>query len=77
MNKLVEPLKLTCTKFKANSGEKEYEKQDELKCSAMRAELANLFESIQKDSGDSLDNKMEEEMKLTLLEMLLLIVPTL
>ena len=50
-----------CTKFKANSDEKEYEKQDELKCSAMRAELANLFESIQKDSGDSLDNKMEEE----------------
>merc|ERR1719427_1155021 len=81
LDKLVEPLKLTCTtKVKANSVKQEYEKQDELKRSAMRAiasllavpgadkhpqlgdlitqirstpELANLFESIQKDSGES------------------------
>jgi len=80
LDRLVEPLKLTCTtKVKANSVKQEYEKQDELKRSAMRAvaallsiagadkhpqlnefitqikstpELANLFESIQKDSGD-------------------------
>ena len=87
LDKLVEPLKLTCTtKVKANSVKQEYEKQDELKRSAMRAvaallnisgadkhpqlnefitqikstpELANLFESIQKDSGDSLGNQMD------------------
>jgi len=79
LGKLIEPLKLTCTtKVKANSVKQEYEKQDELKRSAMRAvaallaihgadkqpqlnefmtqikstpELANLFESIQKDGG--------------------------
>ena len=53
---------MTCTKFKANSIKKEYEEQDELKCFALRAELANLFESIQKESGDSLDNQMEENL---------------
>ena len=53
---------MTCTKFKANSIKKEYEKQDEIKCFALRAELANLFESIQKESGDSLDNQMEENL---------------
>merc|ERR1712168_1275244 len=38
LDKLVEPLKLTCsTKVKANSVKQEYEKQDELKRSAMRA----------------------------------------
>ena len=83
----MEPLKLTCTtKVKANSVKQEYEKQDELKRSAMRAvaslmniagadkhpqlnefitqikstpDLANLFESIQKDSGDSLTSQMD------------------
>ena len=87
LDKLVEPLKLTCTtKVKANSVKQEYEKQDELKRSAMRAvaalmnipgadkhpqlnefitqikstpDLANLFESIQKDTGDSLTNQMD------------------
>merc|ERR1712080_92857 len=88
LDRLVEPLKLTCTtKVKANSVKQEYEKQDELKRSAMRAvaalltipgadkhpqlnefitqiesapELANLFESIQKDSGEgSSSNGME------------------
>jgi len=81
LEKLVDPLKLTCTtKVKANSVKQEYEKQDELKRSAMRAvaallhipgadkhpqlnefitqikstpELANLFESIQKDSSSN------------------------
>jgi len=81
LEKLVEPLKLTCTtKVKANSVKQEYEKQDELKRSAMRAvaalltipgadkhpqlnefitqikstpELANLFESIQKDTSSN------------------------
>ena len=74
------------TKVKANSVKQEYEKQDELKRSAMRAvaalmnipgadkhpqlnefltqikstpELANLFESIQKDSGDSNSHQMD------------------
>ena len=38
LDKLVEPLKLTVTtKVKANSVKQEYEKQDELKRSAMRA----------------------------------------
>ena len=84
----MEPLKLTCTtKVKANSVKQEYEKQDELKRSAMRAvaalmtnipgadkhpqlnefitqikstpELANLFDSIQKDSGDNLAHQMD------------------
>jgi len=79
---------LTCTtKVKANSVKQEYEKQDELKRSAMRAvaallaihgadkqpqlnefmtqikstpELANLFESIQKDGGgDQAGNAMD------------------
>jgi len=87
LDKLVEPLKLTCTtKVKANSVKQEYEKQDELKRSAMRAvaalltipgadkhpqlnefitqikstpELASLFESIQKDSGDSAAQGMD------------------
>ena len=87
LDQLVEPLKLTCTaKVKANSVKQEYEKQDEMKRSAMRAvaallnisgadkhlqlnefttqikstpELANLFESIQKYSGDSLGNHMD------------------
>jgi len=86
LDKLVEPLKLTCTtKVKANSVKQEYEKQDELKRSAMRAvaalmtisgadkhpqlqeflnqikatpELCNIFESIQKDSGDN-SNQMD------------------
>lgn len=81
LDKLVEPLKLTVTtKVKANAVKQEYEKQDELKRSAMRAvaalmiipgadkhpqlnefltqikntpDLANLFESIQKDSSSS------------------------
>jgi len=79
MDKMVEPLKVTVTtKVKANSVKQEFEKQDELKRSAMRAlaalmvipgadkhpqlneflnqirttpDLANLFESIQKDSA--------------------------
>ena len=83
LDQLVEPLKLTCTaKVKANSVKQEYEKQDEMKRSAMRAvaallnisgadkhefttkikstpELANLFEGIQKDSGDSLGNQLD------------------
>merc|ERR1719334_2659572 len=87
LDKLVEPLKNTCTtKVKANSVKQEYEKQDELKRSAMRAvaalmnipgadkhpqlnefltqikstpKLANLFESIQKDSGDSNSHQMD------------------
>ena len=43
LDKLVEPLKLTCTtKVKANSVKQEYEKQDELKRSAMRAVAALL-----------------------------------
>lgn len=86
LDKLVEPLKLTCTtKVKANSVKQEYEKQDELKRSAMRAvaalmtisgadkhpqlqeflnqikatpELSNIFDSIQKDSGDN-SNQMD------------------
>lgn len=38
---LIEPLRTTCTsKVKANSVKQEYEKQDELKRSAMRAFLA-------------------------------------
>merc|ERR1711981_1549424 len=83
LDKLVEPLKLTVTtKVKANSVKQEYEKQDELKRSAMRAvaalmvvpgadkhpqlneflttikntpDLANLFESIQKDNSNGID----------------------
>jgi len=40
---LVEPLKKTCTtKVKANSVKQEFEKQDELKRSAMRAVSALL-----------------------------------
>merc|ERR1712172_161024 len=83
LDKLVEPLKLTVTaKVKANAVKQEYEKQDELKRSAMRAvaalmhvpgadkhpqlnefltqikntpDLANLFESIQKDDNNGMD----------------------
>jgi len=86
LDKLVEPIKLTCTtKVMANSVKQEHKKEYEFKCSAMRAvaallnifgadkhphlkelitqiksmlELANLFESIQKD-GDSLGNQMD------------------
>lgn len=43
LERLVEPLKYTCTlKVKANSVKQEYEKQDELKRSAMRAVAALL-----------------------------------
>lgn len=43
LEKLVEPLRLTCTmKVKANSVKQEFEKQDELKRSAMRAVAALL-----------------------------------
>lgn len=43
LDKLVEPLRTTCTtKVKANSVKQEYEKQDELKRSAMRAVIALL-----------------------------------
>jgi len=83
LDKLVEPLKQTVTtKVKANAVKQEYEKQDELKRSAMRAvaalmhvpgadkhpqlnefltqikntpDLANLFESIQKDNSNGID----------------------
>ena len=41
MDRLIEPLRITCTtKVKANSVKQEFEKQDELKRSAMRAFLA-------------------------------------
>lgn len=43
LDRLVEPLRNTCTmKVKANSVKQEYEKQDELKRSAMRAVAALL-----------------------------------
>lgn len=43
LERLVEPLKHTCTsKVKANSVKQEYEKQDELKRSALRAVAALL-----------------------------------
>ena len=43
LERLVEPLRNTCTtKVKANSVKQEYEKQDELKRSAMRAVAALL-----------------------------------
>lgn len=43
MERLVEPLKSTCTmKVRANSVKQEYEKQDELKRSALRAVAALL-----------------------------------
>jgi cullin-associated NEDD8-dissociated protein 1 len=43
LDKLVEPLKLTVTtKVKANSVKQEYEKQEELKRSALRAVVALL-----------------------------------
>lgn len=43
LDKLVEPLRATLTmKVKANSVKQEYEKQDELKRSAMRAVVALL-----------------------------------
>jgi cullin-associated NEDD8-dissociated protein 1 len=84
LDRLVEPLKATCTmKVKANSVKQEYEKQDELKRSALRAvvallsipdadknqhlnefvtqiktssELAQIFDSIQKDSNNSIND---------------------
>lgn len=41
LDKFVEPLRATCTlKVKANSVKQEYEKQDELKRSALRAVAA-------------------------------------
>jgi len=44
LDRLVEPLRTTCTtKVKANAVKQEYEKQDELKRSAMRAVAALLF----------------------------------
>jgi len=44
LDRLVEPLRSTCTtKVKANAVKQEYEKQDELKRSAMRAVAALLF----------------------------------
>lgn len=43
LDRLVEPLRATCTtKVKANSVKQEFEKQDELKRSAMRAVAALL-----------------------------------
>jgi hypothetical protein len=52
LDRLVEPLRNTCTmKVKANSVKQEYEKQDELKRSAMRAVAALLTIS---DAGVSL-----------------------
>lgn len=43
LERLVDPLKSTCTmKVKANSVKQEYEKQDELKRSALRAVAALL-----------------------------------
>ena len=43
MDQIVEPLRATCTtKVKANSVKQEFEKQDELKRSAMRAVAALL-----------------------------------
>jgi hypothetical protein len=52
LDRLVEPLKATCTmKVKANSVKQEYEKQDELKRSALRAVVALL--SIP-DAGQSI-----------------------
>ncbi|RZB66666.1 cullin-associated NEDD8-dissociated protein 1 [Asbolus verrucosus] len=84
LDRLVEPLKATCTmKVKANSVKQEYEKQDELKRSALRAvvallsipdadknqhlnefvtqiktspDLAPIFDSIQKDSNNSIND---------------------
>jgi len=44
MDRLIEPLKITCTaKVKANAVKQEFEKQDELKRSALRAFLALLL----------------------------------
>lgn len=43
LDQIVEPLRVTCTtKVKANSVKQEFEKQDELKRSAMRAVAALL-----------------------------------
>lgn len=43
LDSIIEPLRATCTsKVKANSVKQEFEKQDELKRSAMRA-VANLL----------------------------------
>lgn len=53
LDRLIEPLRATLTlKVKANSVKQEYEKQDELKRSAMRAVVALL--SIP-DAGKSLN----------------------
>ena len=44
LDRIVEPLRVTCTtKVKANSVKQEFEKQDELKRSAMRAVVALLL----------------------------------
>ena len=44
LDQIVEPLRVTCTtKVKANSVKQEFEKQDELKRSAMRAVAALLL----------------------------------
>merc|ERR1712137_1006601 len=49
LDRLVEPLPTTCTtKVKANSVKQEYEKQDELKRSAMRAIAALLVPGADK-----------------------------
>lgn len=54
LERLVEPLKSTCTmKVKANSVKQEYEKQDELKRSALRA-VAALFTIPDADKNPSL-----------------------
>ena len=43
LDRIIEPLRATCTtKVKANSVKQEFEKQDELKRSAMRAVVALL-----------------------------------
>ena len=43
LERIIEPLRATCsTKVKANSVKQEFEKQDELKRSAMRAVVALL-----------------------------------
>ena len=43
LERVIEPLRATCsTKVKANSVKQEFEKQDELKRSAMRAVVALL-----------------------------------
>lgn len=56
MERLIEPLKQTCnTKVKTNSVKQEFEKQDELKRSALRALLA-----LQKVPGVEKNNMLSE-----------------